>query len=88
MTLWQTVLIVLYMAGAWATFKGGLERMVDVEVDAVMNRPTHRVTKVLYSLFYANMARVIITSLLWPITMFIGIGIVLYFYRKNKRLRK
>ena len=85
MTLWLTILAVVYMGGAWATIEGGFERMIEVQCDMVVGRPIHPMSMLLYRLFYYVPLQVILTGLLWPIAMLIGVGIFLYFYRKNKR---
>lgn len=88
MTLWQTVIVVVYMAGVWSTFKSGMERMLEVQLAAEMNRPVHPMSMMFHRVFYANVVQVILTALLWPITMFIGIAMLLGYYLKYKRSRK
>ena len=86
MNLWQTILVVVYMAGAWTTFTQGLERNADVKSKLIMGHPVHAMTMSFHKLFYANMAQIIVTALLWPIAMIIGIGLLLYNLRKLKRM--
>lgn len=85
MTLWQTILVIVYMAGLWSCFKQGLERNSDVKSKLIMGHPVHPMTMSFHKLFYANMAQIIVTAVLWPITLVIGIGLLLYNLRKFKR---
>ncbi len=56
MNLWQTVLVVVYMAGVWTTFKQGMERNADVKSKLIMGHPVHAMTMSFHKMFYANMA--------------------------------
>lgn len=86
MNLWQTVLVVVYMAGAWTTVKQGFERNADVSAKRIMGYPVHPFTMLYHKVFYANTFQIILTALLWPVSMLLGIGILLFKMRELKRL--
>ncbi|WJJ54959.1 hypothetical protein [Xanthomonas phage RTH11] len=62
-----------------------MERNADVKSKLIMGYPVHPMTMSFHKLFYANMVQIIITAVLWPITMIIGIGLLLYNLHKFKR---